>query len=126
MKVTALVVGKESFVSKGRNYYKLVLVVIDCPTLEVLVGKTIEKLVELDIYNMVVKDAFSAVDFEIDLKQAYKPEYASLHLDVDILGLAEEEAEPVPEETGTKPEHPAEPVKPADKHKSDTGGKEEK
>lgn len=128
MKVTALVIGKESFNSKGKDFFKVILVIIACSELKVLVGKTVEKLVESDIYNMLDVAPTTAIDFNIDLKQAYRPEYANLHLEVDLLGFAEpekNETEPTPGATDTKPENPVESVSLAVEDKKNKG-KEEK
>lgn len=129
MRVGVVVIAKESFqirkgAKMGQNAYTASFSILetDVPGLK---GKLVKKYVEKDFYDSLEVTSRQIIDLEIDVKEAYNKEYADLHLDVEILGFAED-LQPVPEETGTKPEHPAEPAKPADKHKTDTGGKEEK
>lgn len=118
MQITALVVDKNILKGrKGNDLFKVTLVIIACAELPVLVGKSIEKFVESDFYNMVDVDATASIDFEVDVNKAYKPEYADLHLEVNVIGFVEPEPE--------VKDAPAEPVKPVDKNK-DSGGKEGK
>lgn len=99
MKITALVLGKE-FIQRDRkdDLFKVTIIPIVCDVLPVLVGKEIVRFVDSAFYNSLVVDPTTAVDFDVDVRKAYKPEYATLHLDVEVLGFsAPEEVKPADE-----------------------------
>lgn len=128
MRVGVVVIAKESFqirkgAKMGQDAYTASFSILetDVPGLK---GKLVKKYVEKDFYYSLEVTSRQIIDLEIDIKEAYNKEYADLHLDVEILGFAED-LQPVPDELEVKPESPAEPVNSVVKDKKNNG-KEEK
>lgn len=87
MKVGVLIIGKETGHNdrKGTDWYRVKFVVTISPESPVLIGQVIDKFVEREFYDSVVVDATSMVELDVALRSAYNPQYADLHLSVDIV-----------------------------------------
>lgn len=87
MKVGVLIIGKETGHNdrKGTDWYRVKFVVTISSESPVLIGQVIDKFVDQGFYDSVVVDPTSIVEFDVVLRSAYNPQYADLHLTVDIV-----------------------------------------
>ena len=87
MNGTFLVVNKETGHNdkKNRDWFKVSLVCIasdDCP---ILVGKVLDKFCEEEFYADLAIDPTKAISLDFELRTAYNPAFADLHLSVNLV-----------------------------------------
>lgn len=87
MKVGVLVIGKETGHNDRKNsdWYRVKIVVTVSPESPVLVGQVIDKFVDKSFYDDVEVDPTSLIELDVGLRNAYNPQYADLHLTVDLI-----------------------------------------
>lgn len=87
MKIGVYVVNKETGHNDktGKNWFKVVMVCVVAPELPVLIGKPLDKFVTEEAFNQFKVEPTKLVELEVDVRQAYKPEYADLHLSVNLI-----------------------------------------
>ena len=83
MKMSVLILNKEVILTKqNKELYKVTMTPIICEEFPVIVGKTLEKLVDVDFYASCQVNPLQPIELNVVIKPAFKPEYADLHLEV--------------------------------------------
>lgn len=86
-KIGVYVVNKEEGISERtkKNWYKVTMVPVIAPEVPFLIGKTLNKYVSFDTYAGFEVNPTALLEVEVDIKNAYKPENADLHLSVNLV-----------------------------------------
>lgn len=87
MTIGVLVLGKDSGYSqkKGTDWYSLKYVITVAPESPILVGQVLNKFVEKELFDSTEVDPGKTIELDVTLRNAYNPQYADIHLNVDIV-----------------------------------------
>lgn len=85
MKIKFLVIGKKQFMSDGKQYHVLKLLLQECASAPYMQGIVLQKFVDKSTYDSFNVDLIKSCEKEIGLELSDNPNYGDVHLKINIL-----------------------------------------